>query len=196
MYQVLYETRPYHQEINRKDNVPLLKRLIVTRQSVDTCRPIQISIDPTSTKNVVYTQSLSKCPGNKRVPVTSLFIFIRKNQVKMLRQKVISWPMRDPKRIVLELLSQVINCLVTKMSCKSETSRKHQESHFFCRSQIIYWLQCLNDVNNLREIYTRGKKNETKSISFNTDLSNLSKAWSTTYQSPSLHTAFLSDWNP
>ena len=33
-------------------------------------------------------------------------------------------------------------------------------------------------------------------ICFNTDLSNLSKVWSTTYQSPSLHTAFLSDRNP
>ena len=47
--------------------------------------------------------------------------------------------------------------------------------------------------------YTRdpykGKKNETKSICFTTDLSNQSKVWSTTYESPSLHTAFLSDRN-
>ena len=42
----------------------------------------------------------------------------------------------------------------------------------------------------------QGKTNETKSICFNTDLSNLSKVWSRTYQSPSLHTAFLSDRNP
>ena len=35
--------------------------------------------------------------------------------------------------------------------------------------------------------------NETKSICFGKDLSNPSKIWSTTYQSPSLHMAFLSD---
>ena len=40
------------------------------------------------------------------------------------------------------------------------------------------------------------KKNEAKSISFNTDLSNLSNVWSTTYQSSSLHTAYLSHRNP
>ena len=34
-------------------------------------RFIQISIVSTSAKNVLYTQSLSKCPGNKRVSVSS-----------------------------------------------------------------------------------------------------------------------------
>ena len=42
----------------------------------------------------------------------------------------------------------------------------------------------------------KGKKNETKLVCFNMDLSNLTKVWSTTYQSPSLYTAFLSDRNP
>ena len=46
---------------------------------------------------------------------------------------------------------------------------------------------------HLRRDPHKGKKNETKWICFNTDLS---KVWSTTYQSPSLHTAFLSNWNP
>ena len=36
-------------------------------------RFIQISIVWTSAKNVVSIQSLSKCPGNKRVPVSSFF---------------------------------------------------------------------------------------------------------------------------
>ena len=40
---------------------------------------IQISIDSTSAKNVVYTQSLSKCPGNKWVPVRS-FVYIHEEE--------------------------------------------------------------------------------------------------------------------
>ena len=45
----------------------------------DKSRFIQISIDSTSAKNVVYTQSFSKCPGNKRVPVTS-FVHIHEKE--------------------------------------------------------------------------------------------------------------------
>ena len=40
---------------------------------------IQISIVSTSVKNIVYTQSLSKCPVNERVPVTS-FVHIREKE--------------------------------------------------------------------------------------------------------------------
>ena len=97
---------------------------------------------------------------------------------------------------VLELFFQVINCPVIKTSCKSVISRKHQESYFVCRSYIIYWLQSSKDENNLRAIHARKKKDKTKSIYFSTDLSNVSKVRSRTCQSPSLHTAFLSDWNP
>ena len=50
------------------------------------------------------------------------------------------------------------NCSITKMAPKSETSRKHQESHFVCPSWIIYWLQCSKDANNLREIHTSEKR--------------------------------------
>ena len=78
---------------------------------------MQIDIDSITAKNIVYTPSLSKCPVNERVPVTSLFIFMRKNQVKALLQNVNSWPMHIPKSWVLELFFQVINCPVIKMSC-------------------------------------------------------------------------------
>ena len=40
---------------------------------------IQISIDSTLAKSVVYTQSLEKCPGNKRVPLTS-FVYIHEKE--------------------------------------------------------------------------------------------------------------------
>ena len=57
----------------------------------------------------------------------------------------------------------------------------------------IYWLQCSNNINNLQEIHTREKRmrpNRFASIWY------LSMVCSTTYQSPSLHMAFLSDCNP
>ena len=41
------------------------------------------------------------------------------------------------------------NCPVTEVALKSETSCRHQESHFLCWSQIIYWLQCSNNVIDL-----------------------------------------------
>ena len=52
MCQVLYETRTYNKEINRKSNVPLLKRLIVTRQSVDTCRQTDVVPIPIQVPNL------------------------------------------------------------------------------------------------------------------------------------------------
>ena len=52
MCQVLYETRPYHLEINRKGNVSLLKRLIVTRQSVHTCCQTDFVPIPIQTPNL------------------------------------------------------------------------------------------------------------------------------------------------
>ena len=53
------------------------------------------------------------------------------------------------KELTLRTALQVINCPVTKMVPKSETSHKHQESYFICWSEIIYRLQCSNVVNNL-----------------------------------------------
>ena len=103
-------------------------------QECEESRLIQISIDSTLVGNFVFTQSLSKFSGKNRVPLTSLFIFIRKNQVKVLLQNAISWPMHIPKSWALEMFFQVINSPVTKMSCKSQTSPKHQDSHFVCRS--------------------------------------------------------------
>ena len=87
-------------------------------------RFIHIFIDSSSAKNVVSTKSLSKCSGNKGVPVTS-FVHIHE---------------KEPSQSVtteseqLEFFFQVINCPATKMSCKSETSDKPLESHFVSRS--------------------------------------------------------------
>ena len=99
-------------------------------------RFIQMSIDSISAKNIFYIQSLSKCPGNKRVPLTSLFIFMRENQVKALLQNVNSWPMHIPKGWVFELLIQIVNCPLAKMLCKSQTRRKKAIS--FASLKYIY----------------------------------------------------------
>ena len=88
----------------------------------------------------------------------------------------------------------LIICLYDWDFCKYSTSVKSHSYwmlmfitvHFYFTVHFIIW----------KSIYCKGKKNETKSICFNTDLSNLSKVWSMTHQSLSLHMAFLSDLNP
>ena len=156
---------------------------------------IQINIDSTTAKNIVYIQSLSKCPGNERVPVTSLFIFMRKNQVKALLQNVNSWPMHIPKSWVLELFFQVINCPVNQDVLQKWNQPPAQRKPFRLPvlnrllASVFKWCKQL-----ARDPY-KGKKNEIKSICFNRDISNRRKVWSTTYQCPSFHTAFLSDRN-
>ena len=57
MCQVLYEKRPYHKINNLKYNVVLLKRLIVIRQSVDTCFQTDFVPISVQTPNLASLQS-------------------------------------------------------------------------------------------------------------------------------------------
>ena len=98
---------------------------------------LHISIYSTSAKNVIYTWSVNKCPHSEQVTFHLLFMFTRKNEDQALLQKVNSQLMHIPRRQLLELLFQVINCAVTEMAPKRETSHKHQESHFVCWSWIF-----------------------------------------------------------
>ena len=113
---------------------------------------IQISIVSTSAKNVVYTQPLSKYPGNKQVPVTSFVHIDEKESSQSVATECEQLANVYSKELSFRTVLSS-HKLSTKMSCKSETSRKHQESRFVCQ-----WLQCSYDINNLLEIDTREKR--------------------------------------
>ena len=118
---------------------------------------------------------------------------------------------KEPRQSVGAKSEQLANAYSTKLSLRTAFSSHKLSSYqdgpqkwnqpqaprkpFRLPVLIFYWLQCSNEVNNLQEVHIKEEKNETKSICFNTDVSNWSKVWSTTYQSPSLHTAFLSERN-
>ena len=85
----------------------------------------QVSIDSTSAKNVVYTQSLSKCPGNKRVPLT-FFVHIHEKKPRLrVAPECEQLANAYTKELSFRTVLQVINCPPTKMSCKGETCGKH-----------------------------------------------------------------------